>query len=116
VAAIYLVTLAVNVTANAVFIPAYGAAGAGGANLVSSTLLLVLALTLAWRQGARLSNGSRLLKALAAATGMAVIVLATRSLPLPLVVVLGAATYVVALRGLRTLDADDLAMLPMGDG
>ncbi|MDP9400010.1 MAG: hypothetical protein M3P39_03475, partial [Actinomycetota bacterium] len=99
---------------NFVLIPAYGITGAATTMLVSVVMNLVLATTLLRSQGMPFTAGPRVLKALVASAGLVATVLAARSLPLPVVILLGAGVYVALTVALRTLEDEDLEMIPMG--
>ncbi len=114
VAAGYFGTVAVNVGMNFVLIPAYGITGAAMTMLVSVVMNLVLATTLLRSKGMPFTAGRRVLKAVVASAGLVATVLAARSLPLPVVILLGAGVYVALTVALRTLEDEDLEMLPMG--
>jgi O-antigen/teichoic acid export membrane protein len=114
VALTYGAALVVNVASNAILIPRYGATGAAASMLVSSAVLFGFATALLWSRGLRFSRGDRIVKASIAGAALAATVVLGSSLPLAVLVVLGGAVYTALIVALRTLDADDLAMLPMG--
>lgn len=114
VAQAFGVTVVVNVATNLVLIPLYGPSGAAASMLLSTVILYGIAASLLRSRGIRFSGGVRVLKMTVAGGAMAVTVLLAASLPLAVVIVLGGTVYVALIRGLRTLDSVDLAMIPMG--
>ena len=110
----YVVTVVVNLVANLILIPLYGAAGAAIAMVISTPVFSVFMAFQLGRAGIHLERNARYLKALLAGLAMCAVVLLTRDLPLVIPVLAGAAAYLGSLRALNTLDADDLDMLPGG--
>lgn len=114
VAAAYFVTIAVNVSANAILIPAYGPLGAAIAMVISLPVFNLFTAYQLGRAGIALRIDARWGKSVVAGLAMAAVVLLTGGLPLLIPIVAGAATYVGVLVALRTLDEADLEMLPGG--
>lgn len=110
----YGVAVVVNLAANAFLIPAYGPEGAALAMVISTP---VFSAYITWelvRTGIAIRVGARYVKAAVATAAMCAVVLLTDGLPLAVSVAAGAAVYLGTLTALRTLDAEDLAMLPGG--
>lgn len=107
-------TALVNVAINAVLIPKYGPKGAAVAMLVSNVVLYGSTFAILWREGIRISVWSRLLKSAAAVAAMSAVVIVAGALPLFAVIGLAAAVYLGLIVLLRTFDAEDIRMLPMG--
>jgi O-antigen/teichoic acid export membrane protein len=114
IARIFAMTVVVNVGTNLVLIPEYGPTGAAIAMLISTAVLYGQTARLLWGNGIRFSGFGRLLRISFAGAAMGLTVVLAGALPLPAVIVLGAAVYVVLIRLLRVLDRTDLDMMPMG--
>ena len=110
----YAVTIVVNLSANAVLIPAYGPMGAAISMVISVPVFgLVLASQLR-RAGIALRVDERWVKAVVAGAVMLAVVWLLADLPLPIPIIAGAAVYLGGLMVLDTLDEADLEMLPGG--
>ena len=114
VAMSYGIAVIANVAANAFLIPAYGAEGAALAMVLTTPIFSAYITWQLIRAGIPLRLDARYGKAAMATVAMAAAVLLTGDLPLMTTVGAGAAAYIAVLVGLRTLDRDDLAMLPGG--
>ena len=114
VAIAYAVTLVVNVSANAVLIPAYGPMGAAIAMVISLPVFNLFMVHQLGRAGVPLRIDARWGKTVVAGLAMSAAVASTAGLPLLVPIGVGAAVYTAVLVGLRTLDAADLEMLPGG--
>ena len=114
VAKTFGITVTVNIATNLLLIPMYGPAGAATSMVLSTVILYGLAARLLWSRGIRFSGRVRVLKMTAAGGALAATVLLAAPLPLAAVVALGGLVYFAVIRGLRTLDPVDLAMMPMG--
>ena len=109
-----LFSLAVNVALNLVLIPPYGYLGAAAASTITEVALFAGGWWLLRRHLASLSVLGSVARVLASAAIMGVVVYSVRSWPLAVVIILGAVIYVVALIGLRTLNAEELSILRSG--
>lgn len=114
IAAAYLLTIIVNVSANAVLIPPYGPMGAAIAMVLSVPVFNLFTAHQLRKAGVALRIDLRWAKAVAAGATMAAVVVLSAGLPLVVRVGAGAAVYTAMLVVLRTLDAADLEMLPGG--
>lgn len=110
----YGVTIFVNVAANLVLIPSYGPTGAAIAMVMSVPVFGFFMAYQLTRAGIPLRVDARYFKAVAAGAAMSAAVLLTAHLPLPVPVLAGAVVYLGMLVALRTLDPEDLVMLPGG--
>jgi len=106
-----LFTLAVNLLLNLLLIPTFGYLGAAAASTVTEIALFAGGWWLLRRQRLRLSIGGGGARVLASATIMGIVVYSVRTWPLAVVIILGAAVYVVALIGLRALNAEEWAII-----
>jgi O-antigen/teichoic acid export membrane protein len=107
-------TVVVNVAVNLALIPMYGPTGAAATMMISTVMLYALAGRALWVDGIRFSGGVRFLKITLAGGVLLATVLVADPLPLVALVPLGAVVYALVVRALRTLDAEDLAMMPLG--
>lgn len=114
VAKAYGATVLVNVGANAFLIPAFGTEGAAIAMVISTPVYATLIALQLIRAGIPLRLDARYWKAAVATSLMCAVVVVIDGAPLAIVVLGGGVTYVGALVALRTLDAEDLGMLPGG--
>ncbi len=110
----YVITVLVNVVANALLIPAHGAVGAAAAMVISIPVFGFFMAFQLTHAGVALRIDVRYGKAVLAGAVMSVAVLVTASLPLPVPILTGAAIYLAALIALNTFDYGDLEMLPGG--
>ncbi len=106
-----LVTLAVNVVLNLVLIPPYGYLGAAAASTITEAALFAGGWWLLRRHLVPLSIVGSIARVLASAAAMGVAVYLIRSWPLAVVVILGAAVYLLALVGLRALNVEEWSII-----
>jgi O-antigen/teichoic acid export membrane protein len=106
-----LFTLTVNVVLNLALIPPFGYLGAAVASTVTEVALFVGGWWLVRRQRLPLSIGGGGARVLASAAAMGIVVYLIRPWPLAVVIVVGAAVYVVALVALRALNAEEWAII-----
>jgi O-antigen/teichoic acid export membrane protein len=109
-----LFTLAVNVILNLALIPPYGYLGAAAASTITEIALFVGGWWLLRRNRLHLRVAGSIGRVLACALVMGVAVYFIRSWPLAIVVLIGAALYVVALFALRALNPEELSILRSG--
>jgi O-antigen/teichoic acid export membrane protein len=114
IAKIFAVTVITNIGANAILIPLDGPSGAAATMILSTFILYGLTARMLWQRGIRFTGRKRVLKITAAGAVMAAVVVAASSLPLAAVVAIGGVVYIAMIRLLRTLDATDLTMIPLG--
>lgn len=88
---------ATNVVLNIAFIPRWGLVGAASATLLTEVLRTTLAVIYTARLGLRLPGPMRFARIAAAVTGLAVLVVLTRHLPLLATIAAGATGYAVLL-------------------
>ena len=88
---------ATNVVLNIAFIPRWGLVGAASATLLTEVLRTTLAVIYTARLGLRLPGPMRFARIAAAVTGLAVLVVLTRQLPLLATIAAGATGYAVLL-------------------
>lgn len=108
----YLVTIVVNVSANALLIPAYGPLGAAIAMIISVPVLSGFMARQLGKVGIPLHVDARWAKVVVAGIAMSAVVYLADDLPLVVPIALGAAVYCAALVLLGALDEGDLEMLP----
>ncbi len=108
----YALMIAVNVSANALLIPAYGPLGAAIAMALSVPVFSMFMSFQLRRAGISLRLDARWGKAVVAGAAMAGAVLLVAHLPLVVSIVVGAVVYATVLVALNTLDEADLDMLP----
>jgi O-antigen/teichoic acid export membrane protein len=106
-----LFTLAVNLLLNLVLIPPYGYLGAAAASTATEVALFAGGWWLLRRQRLSLSFGGGGARVLASVVVMGIVVYSIRTGPLVVVIILGAAVYVVALIALRALNAEEWAII-----
>jgi O-antigen/teichoic acid export membrane protein len=109
-----LFTLAVNIILNLALIPPYGYLGAAAASTITEIALFVGGWWLLRRNRLHLRVAGSIGRVLASALVMGVAVYFIRSWPLAIVVLIGAALYVVALFALRALNPEELSILRSG--
>jgi O-antigen/teichoic acid export membrane protein len=109
-----LFTLAVNLVLNLVLIPPYGYLGAAAASTITEVALFAGGWWLLRRHLASLAVVGSIARVLASAAIMGIVVYLIRSWPLAVVIVLGAAVYVVALLGLRALNPEEWSIVRSG--
>jgi O-antigen/teichoic acid export membrane protein len=109
-----LFTLAVNLVLNLVLIPPYGYLGAAAASTITEVALFMGGWWLVRRHLASLAVVGSIARVLASAAIMGIVVYLIRSWPLAVVIVLGAAVYVVALLGLRALNPEEWSIVRSG--
>jgi O-antigen/teichoic acid export membrane protein len=109
-----LFTLVVNVVLNLVLIPPYGYLGAAAASTITEVALFGGGWWLLRRHLASLSIVGSIARVLASAAIMGIVVYSFRSWPLPLVIIIGAAVYVVGLLGLRALNPEEWSIVRSG--
>jgi O-antigen/teichoic acid export membrane protein len=111
VAGVFLLVLAFNAGTNLAVIPRWGIEGAAATTLGSEVLLFVLVQAVLRRAGIRPAFGLPILKAVAAAAVMSVVVIPLRGFPVALPIAVGVAIYGVALLALRAFGPEDRALL-----
>jgi O-antigen/teichoic acid export membrane protein len=109
-----LFTLAVNLILNLVLIPPYGYLGAAAASTITEVALFAGGWWLLRRHLASLAIVGSIARVLASAAIMGIVVYSFRSWPLPVVIIIGAAVYVVALLGLRALNPEEWSIVRSG--
>jgi len=109
-----LSTLGVNVILNLALIPPYGYLGAAAASTITEVALFAGGWWLLRRHLASLSILGSVARVLASAAAMAIAVYLTRSWPLPVVIILGAAVYLVALLVTRALNPEEWSIVRSG--
>jgi O-antigen/teichoic acid export membrane protein len=109
-----LFTFVVNVVLNLALIPPYGYLGAAAASTITEVALFGGGWWLLRRHLASLAIVGSIARVLASATIMGIVVYSFRAWPLPLVVIIGALVYVVALLGLRALNPEEWSILRSG--
>ena len=102
-----LFTLAVNLVLNLILIPIYGYLGAAAASTITEAALFAGGWWLLRRQRLPLSVIGSVGRVIASALIMGAAVYLIRSWPLALVIIGGAVVYLVALIGLRALNAEE---------
>jgi O-antigen/teichoic acid export membrane protein len=109
-----LVTLAVNVILNLVLIPPYSYLGAAAASTITEIALFAGGWWLLRRHLASLSVVGSIAPVLASAAIMGIVVFSFRTWPLFVVIIVGAAAYLVGLLGLRALDPEEWSIIRSG--
>jgi O-antigen/teichoic acid export membrane protein len=109
-----LFTFVVNVVLNLALIPPYGYLGAAAASTITEVALFGGGWWLLRQHLASLAIVGSIARVLASATIMGIVVYSFRAWPLPLVVIIGALVYVVALLGLRALNPEEWSILRSG--
>jgi O-antigen/teichoic acid export membrane protein len=109
-----LVTLAVNVILNLVLIPPYSYLGAAAASTITEIALFAGGWWLLRRHLASLSVVGSIAPVLASAAIMGIVVFSFRTWPLFVVIIVGAAVYLVGLLGLRALDPEEWSIIRSG--
>lgn len=109
-----LATLAVNVVLNLALIPPYGYLGAAAASTITEVALFAGGWWLLRRHLASLAIIGSIARVLASAVIMGVIVYLIRSLPVPIVIILGAVVYLTALLLTRALNPEEWSILRSG--
>jgi len=109
-----LFTFAVNVILNLVLIPPFGYLGAAAASTITEVALFGGGWWLLRRHLVALSLIGSVARVLASAAGMGIVVYIVRSWPLLVVVIVGAAVYLVALVVTRTLNAEEWSIVRSG--
>jgi O-antigen/teichoic acid export membrane protein len=109
-----LFTLVVNVILNLVLIPPYGYLGAAAASTITEVALFAGGWWLLRRHLASLSVAGSIARVLASAAIMGIVVYSFRTSPLLIVIILGAVVYLVALVGLRALNAEEWSIVRSG--
>ncbi|MFQ5856007.1 MAG: flippase [Anaerolineae bacterium] len=104
-------TLVTNLVLNVALIPSLGAVGSAIARVVSTSLLFVLSFMFVRRELISFNASSYLPRPIVASVVMAGTVLAVWSLPLPIVIPLGGAVYLLTLAALGTFSQEDLTAL-----
>ncbi len=115
VAVAYGVTIVVNLSANAILIPAYGPLGAAISMVISVPVFGLFMARQLGRVGIPLRIDVRWIKAGVAGVIMMGVVWLLADLPLLIPILVGAVVYLGMLVALDTLDEADLAMIPGGD-
>jgi len=106
-----LVTLAVNVILNLVLIPPYSYLGAAAASTITEVALFAGGWWLLRRHLASLSVVGSIAPVLASAAIMGIVVFSFRTWPLFVVILGGAAVYLVGLLGRRALDPEEWSII-----
>jgi O-antigen/teichoic acid export membrane protein len=109
-----LVTLAVNVILNLVLIPPYSYLGAAAASTITEVALFAGGWWLLRRHLASLSVVGSIAPVLASAAIMGIVVFSFRTWPLFVVIIVGAAVYLVGLLALRALDPEEWSIIRSG--
>jgi O-antigen/teichoic acid export membrane protein len=109
-----LFSLAVNVVLNLALIPPYGYLGAAAASTITEVALFAGGWWLLRRHLASLSIVGSIAPVLASAAIMGIVVFSFRAWPLVVVIIIGAAVYLVGLLGLRALDAEEWSIVRSG--
>jgi O-antigen/teichoic acid export membrane protein len=109
-----LFTLAVNVVLNLALIPPFGYLGAAAASTITEAALFAGGWWLLRRQRLPLSVVGSIGRVLASALLMGVVVYLIRSWPQAIVIVVGAAVYLLSLIGLRAFNAEELSIVRSG--
>ena len=109
-----LVTLAVNVILNLVLIPPYSYLGAAAASTITEVALFAGGWWLLRRHLASLSIVSSIAPVLASAAIMGIVVYSVRTWPLVVVIIIGAAVYLVGLLSLRALNPEEWSIVRSG--
>jgi O-antigen/teichoic acid export membrane protein len=104
----------VNLVLNLVLIPPYGYLGAAAASTITEVALFMGGWWLLRRHLASLAVVGSIARVLASAAIMGIVVYLIRSWPPAVVIVLGAAVYVVALLGLRALNPEEWSIVRSG--
>ncbi len=115
VAVAYAVTIVVNLSANAILIPAYGPMGAAIAMVISVPVFGLFMARQLGKVGIALRVDARWGKAVVAGIVMVGVVWLLADLPLIIPILVGGVVYLGILVALDTLDEADLAMIPGGD-
>lgn len=111
----YGMTIVVNLSANAILIPAYGPLGAAISMVISVPVFGLFMARQLGRVGIPLRVDRRWAKAVVAGLIMMGVVWVLADLPLLIPILVGAAVYMATLVALDTLDEADLTMVPAGD-
>ena len=106
-----LATLAVNVALNLLLIPPYGYLGAAAASTVTEVALFAGGWWLLRRHLVPLRIVGSIARVLASAAVMGIAVFLIRSWPLPVVVIVGAAVYVLSLVGVRAINVEEWSII-----
>jgi O-antigen/teichoic acid export membrane protein len=109
-----IATLAVNLALNLALIPLYGFVGAAAAASLTELALFLGGWWLLRRRDLPLSPVSSLLRVLASALVMGLVVFSFRSWPLIVVVPIGAMVYAISLVGFRALGAEEWSIIRSG--
>ena len=109
-----LFSLAVNVALNLILIPPFGYLGAAAASTITEVALFGGGWWLLRRHLASLSVVGSIAPVLASAAIMGIVVYSFRSWPLLVVIVVGAAVYLVGLVGLRALTPEEWSIVRSG--
>ena len=109
-----LVTLAVNLILNLVLIPPYGYLGAAAASTITEVALFAGGWWLLRGHLAALSIVGSIAPVLASAAIMGIVVYSFRTWPLVVVIIIGAAVYLVGLLGLRALNPEEWSIIRSG--
>lgn len=106
-----LATLAVNVALNLLLIPPYSYLGAAAASTVTEVALFAGGWWLLRRHLVPLRFVGSIARVLATAAVMGIAVFLIRSWPLPVVVIVGAAVYVLSLVGVRAINVEEWSII-----
>jgi O-antigen/teichoic acid export membrane protein len=109
-----LFSLVVNVALNLALIPAYSYLGAAAASTLTEVALFAGGWWLLRRHLASLAVVGSIGPVLGSAAAMGIVVYLLRSWPLAVVIILGAAVYVVGLVGLRAIDHEEWSIVRSG--
>lgn len=109
-----LFSLVVNVALNLALIPPYGYLGAAAASTITEVALFAGGWWLLRRHLASLSIVGSIAPVLISGLAMGIVVYLTRSWPLAIVVILGAAAYLAALLLLRALNPEEWSIVRSG--
>jgi len=111
VAAIFVLAVLGNGTANFFLIPVFGIEGAAAASFAAEAFVLIAVLVVLWRAGVPTRLGRVFGKPLVAGAVMCLAVWPLREAPLALPVLVGAVTYFLALLAVRAFEDEDREML-----
>jgi O-antigen/teichoic acid export membrane protein len=107
-------SLAVNIALNLALSPPYGYLGAAAASTITEVALFAGGWWLLRQHLAALPIVGSIARVLASAAIMGIVVFSFRSWPLIVVIIVGAAVYVIGLLGLRAIDPEEWSIVRSG--